>query len=123
MICNGARFTVESAADTSLLWVLRGELGLAGTRFGCGAGLCGCCAVRATHSPCRTRREALADAPDPLHRHPWKFGFGERQWPPSRPSSSSGPRAASASRSPSNSAAATGVSSRPCVASPQRLTP
>jgi isoquinoline 1-oxidoreductase subunit alpha len=37
IIVNGARRTVESAPDTPLLWVLRDELGLTGTRFGCGA--------------------------------------------------------------------------------------
>jgi len=46
IIVNGARCTVESDTDTPLLWVLRDELGLTGTRFGCGAGLCGRCAVR-----------------------------------------------------------------------------
>lgn len=45
IIVNGARCTVESDTDTPLLWVLRDELGLTGTRFGCGAGLCGCCTV------------------------------------------------------------------------------
>ena len=43
---NGGRVRVESHPDTSLLDVLRGELGLMGTRFGCGAGLCGACFVR-----------------------------------------------------------------------------
>ena len=42
---NGALRRVESAPNTPLLWVLRDELGLRGTRFGCGAGLCGCCTV------------------------------------------------------------------------------
>ena len=38
---NGANKTVESSPDTPLLWVLRDELGLVGTKFGCGKALCG----------------------------------------------------------------------------------
>jgi nicotinate dehydrogenase subunit A len=42
---NGARRTVECAPDTPLLYVLRNDLGLVGTRFGCGSGQCGACFV------------------------------------------------------------------------------
>jgi nicotinate dehydrogenase subunit A len=42
---NGARHSVAAAPDTPLLYVLRNELGLAGTRFGCGSGQCGACMV------------------------------------------------------------------------------
>ena len=42
---NGKSVTVESAPDTPLLWVLRDELGLVGTKFGCGKALCGACTV------------------------------------------------------------------------------
>jgi isoquinoline 1-oxidoreductase alpha subunit len=44
---NGARHTVRAAADTPLLWVLRDALGMTGTKYGCGAGLCGACTVHA----------------------------------------------------------------------------
>lgn len=42
---NGVPRTVEADPETPLLDVLRGELGLRGSRFGCGLGLCGACAV------------------------------------------------------------------------------
>lgn len=43
---NGSPVSIDSDPETSLLTVLRGELGLLGTRFGCGQGLCGACFVR-----------------------------------------------------------------------------
>jgi nicotinate dehydrogenase subunit A len=43
---NGTEVAVAAAADTPLLTVLRNELGLLGSRFGCGMGLCGACFVR-----------------------------------------------------------------------------
>lgn len=42
---NGKPRTVSAAPDTPLLWVLRDDLGLTGTKYGCGAGLCGSCTV------------------------------------------------------------------------------
>jgi isoquinoline 1-oxidoreductase subunit alpha len=42
---NGRRHTVNVAADTPLLWVLRDSLGLNGTKFGCGIAQCGACTV------------------------------------------------------------------------------
>ena len=42
---NGKPRTVEVEADTPLLWVLRDELELKGSKFGCGMGLCGACTV------------------------------------------------------------------------------
>ncbi len=42
---NGQTMEVDVEPDTPLLWVLRETIGLAGTRFGCGQGLCGACTV------------------------------------------------------------------------------
>jgi len=42
---NGAECAIEAEADTPLLYALRNNLGLKGTRFGCGTGLCGACFV------------------------------------------------------------------------------
>jgi isoquinoline 1-oxidoreductase alpha subunit len=42
---NGTVHEIEAEGDTPLLWVLRDHLGLTGTKFGCGIGLCGSCTV------------------------------------------------------------------------------
>jgi isoquinoline 1-oxidoreductase alpha subunit len=42
---NGKAHTVAVPEDTPLLWALRDELGLTGTKFGCGMGLCGACTI------------------------------------------------------------------------------
>lgn len=42
---NGLLKTVEVPSDTPLLWVLRDSLALTGTKYGCGAGICGACSV------------------------------------------------------------------------------
>ena len=42
---NGKDFTVDAALDTPLLWVIRENIGLTGTKFGCGHALCGACTV------------------------------------------------------------------------------
>jgi isoquinoline 1-oxidoreductase subunit alpha len=50
---NGRDQAVTAAADTPLLWLLRGELGLAGSKFGCGMALCGACTVHVGGQPVR----------------------------------------------------------------------
>ena len=51
---NGKAIEVDVEEDTPLLWVIRDEIGLTGTKFGCGVGMCGACTVhvggRATRS-------------------------------------------------------------------------
>ena len=51
---NGKRFTVKYPADTPLLYVLRDELGLTGTKYGCGEGQCGACTVLLGGAPRRS---------------------------------------------------------------------
>jgi isoquinoline 1-oxidoreductase alpha subunit len=51
---NGKPATVTMAPDTPLLWVLRDELGMTGTKFGCGMALCGACTVHLDGQPVRS---------------------------------------------------------------------
>ena len=50
---NGKQYDVDVPADTPLLWVLRDELGLTGTKFGCGMALCGACTIHIDGQPGR----------------------------------------------------------------------
>ena len=51
---NGRTVQVEAAPDTPLLWVLRDEAGLTGSKYGCGVGQCGACTVLADGAPVRS---------------------------------------------------------------------
>ena len=88
---NGRTVSVHSPDDAPLLWVIRGEVGLTGTKFGCGIGMCGACTVhvegRATRS-CITAVDAVAGAKvttieglDPEGRHPLQTAWLELQVP------------------------------------------
>ena len=50
---NGSTVSVQSEPDTPLLWVVRDEIGLTGTKFGCGKALCGACTVHVNGSAVR----------------------------------------------------------------------
>jgi aerobic-type carbon monoxide dehydrogenase small subunit (CoxS/CutS family) len=59
---NDKPVTVEVEGDRKLLWVLRTELGLTGTKYGCGEGLCGACTVLVNNEPtlaCQTEIKAV----------------------------------------------------------------
>jgi isoquinoline 1-oxidoreductase alpha subunit len=50
---NGKQYDVDVPPDTPLLWVLRDELGMTGTKFGCGMALCGACTIHIDGQPGR----------------------------------------------------------------------
>lgn len=54
LLVNGRRSTVEAAANTPLLWILRDNLGLTGTKFACGIAQCGACTVHLGGEPIRS---------------------------------------------------------------------
>jgi isoquinoline 1-oxidoreductase alpha subunit len=88
---NGKSIAVDVSPETPLLWVIRDEIGLKGTKFGCGIGLCGACTVhldgRAIRS-CMTPVSAVEDAEiqtieglDPNDQHPLQKAWIATQAP------------------------------------------
>lgn len=82
---NGKSVSVDAEADTPLLWVIRDDIGLTGTKFGCGIGACGACtvhidgkAVRSCITPVSAVKGKVTtiEGLDPLGAHPvqaaWK---------------------------------------------------
>ena len=53
-VVNGRTVDVDVPPDEPLLWVLREELGLTGTKFGCGVAACGACTVHVDGQPVRS---------------------------------------------------------------------
>lgn len=97
LLINGQDYQVEDSPDRLLLWVLRDELGLTGTKFGCGIGICGSCTVHLDGTPTRAcitmlsavnEREvrtieglAATDATGETILHPVQQAFLEEQVP------------------------------------------
>lgn len=88
---NGRAVAMDVEADTPLLWVIRDDIGLTGTKFGCGIGMCGACTVhiggRAARS-CITPVGAIAGADvttieglDPNGEHPVQRAWQALQVP------------------------------------------
>ena len=59
---NGKAVDVKAESDTPLLWVVRDEIGLTGTKFGCGSGLCGACTVQLDGVPVRSCQTPVSAA-------------------------------------------------------------
>ena len=58
---NGKAVTIDAPADMPLLWVLRDLVGLTGTKYGCGAALCGACTVHVDGKATRSCQLAVGD--------------------------------------------------------------
>ena len=59
---NGKSVSVNAEADTPLLWVLRDDLGMTGTKFGCGQALCGACTVHLNGAAVRSCQTPISAA-------------------------------------------------------------
>jgi isoquinoline 1-oxidoreductase alpha subunit len=57
---NGRAMTIDADPETPLLWVIREEAGLTGTKFGCGIAACGACTVHVDGAPVRSCSVPLA---------------------------------------------------------------
>ena len=88
---NGREVTVKAAADSPLLWVIRDELGLTGTKFGCGIAQCGACTVHVDGKAVRScvtpvslvqgRAVTTIEGLDPRGAHPLQKAWIEVQAP------------------------------------------
>ncbi|GGL63215.1 (2Fe-2S)-binding protein [Wenxinia marina] len=61
IIVNGTAHEVDAEEDTPLLWVLREQLGLTGTKYGCGIAACGACTIHVAGQPVRSCQMQLRD--------------------------------------------------------------
>ena len=62
LIVNGKAQNIDIDPDTPVLWAVREQLGLNGTKFGCGASLCGACTVHIDREPVRSCVTPLSEA-------------------------------------------------------------
>ena len=62
IVVNGQSYYTDAEPDTPLLWVLREELGLSGTKFGCGRGICGACSIHINGEAIRSCQIRVEDA-------------------------------------------------------------
>jgi isoquinoline 1-oxidoreductase subunit alpha len=61
LVVNGRKISLDVEPEMPLLWALRDELGIVGTKFGCGAGLCGACTVLIDGKATRTCITPVSD--------------------------------------------------------------
>jgi isoquinoline 1-oxidoreductase alpha subunit len=61
---NDRRVSVDAEPTTPLLWVIRDHVGLTGTKYGCGAGLCGACTVHLDGKAVRSCQTQVSEAAD-----------------------------------------------------------
>ena len=61
---NDKRVSVDADGNTPLLWVIRDHVGLTGTKYGCGAGLCGACTVHLNGKAVRACQTQVSDVAD-----------------------------------------------------------
>lgn len=91
VVVNGEERTIDADGAMPLLWALRDVLALTGTRFGCGAGICGTCTVHIDGEParsCMTRLDSVEgrdvrtiEGLDPEGRHPLQVAWQELNVP------------------------------------------
>lgn len=87
LLINGRTYETDAAPDTPLLWILRDNLGLVGTKYGCGIAQCGACtvhldgtAVRSCSLPVSAVREKAVTTIEGLSRdgaHPVQLAWNE----------------------------------------------
>jgi len=88
---NGQTVSVRSPGDSPLLWAIRDELGLTGTKFGCGIGMCGACTIHADGRAARSCITAISQVAGarittieglhPTGQHPLQIAWTELQVP------------------------------------------
>jgi len=88
---NGQSYFADAPPDSPLLWVIREDLRLTGTKYGCGIGLCGCCTVHVNGHAVRSCSVTLSEVAgasittieglDPANAHPVQQAWVEHQVP------------------------------------------